>query len=136
MKKGSVLILILFGLAQNSWSQSTDDVFKTDTISKSKNHQFVAVPIIFYTPETNVGFGAGGQLFLLNKKNIYNDRVSNIFFDGIYTSNKQIVIDVIPQIYFGQGDVFLDMSYNLKYIPINFGVLVTKPQTIMKNPMT
>ena len=35
MKKGSILILILFGLVQNTWSQSTDDVFKTDTISKS-----------------------------------------------------------------------------------------------------
>ncbi len=120
MKKGSILILILFVLVQNTWSQSTDDVFKTDTISKSKNYQFVAVPIIFYTPETNVGFGAGGQLFLLNKKNIYNDRVSNIFFDGIYTSNKQIVIDIIPQIYFGQGNVFLDMSYKFKIYPNKF----------------
>ena len=71
MKKRDILILLLSVLTFNSWSQSTDDYFKTDTISKSKSIQFVAVPIIFYTPETDVGFGAGGQLFLLDKKNIY-----------------------------------------------------------------
>ena len=120
MKKRDILILLLSVLTFNSWSQSTDDYFKTDTISKSKSIQFVAVPIIFYTPETDVGFGAGGQLFLLDKKNIYNNRVSNIFFDGIYTSNKQIIFDVIPQIYFRKGDIFLDMSYKFKIYPNKF----------------
>ena len=120
IKKRHILFLFTVVLALSSWGQSTDDFFKTDTIRKSKNIQFVAVPIVFYTPETDVGFGAGGQLFLLNKKNIYNNRVSNIFFDGIYTTNKQIIFDVLPQIYFRKGDMFLDMSYKFKIYPNKF----------------
>ena len=120
MKKRYFIIGLIILLPQLFWGQNPADVIKTDTLVKTKNYQFVAIPIIFYTPETNVGFGGGGQLFMLNNKNIYNDRVSNIFFDAIYTSNKQIIIDVIPQIYFGKGAYFLDMSYKWKIYPNKF----------------
>jgi len=129
MNRGYILSFILFCLFLTARSQSTNDVFKTDTIAKSKSYQFVAVPIIFYTPETNFGFGGGGQLFLLNKKNVYNDRISNIFFDGIYTANKQFILDIIPQIYFGEGDIFMDMSYKYKVYPNSFwGVGIATPE--------
>lgn len=130
MKKVQVLILILFFLTQISWGQNTGNVFKTDTIVKSKNYQFLGIPIVFYTPETGFGFGVGGQVFLLNKKNKYNDRVSNILFDGIYTTNKQLIIDVIPQIYLGEGDYFLDMSYKFKIFPNSFwGIGIDTPES-------
>ena len=130
MKHIHIPILILFFLTLNLWGQNPNDVFKTDTIAKSKNYQFLVVPIVFYTPETDFGFGAGGQLFLLKNKNKYNDRVSNIFFDGIYTTNKQIILDIIPQIYIGKGDYFLDMSYKFKIYPNSFwGVGIDTPDS-------
>lgn len=128
--KNKILILILIFLTLNSWGQNTKDVFKTDTIAKNKNYQLIGIPIIFYTPETNFGFGGGGQLFLLNHKNKYNDRVSNIFIDAIYTTNKQLIFDILPQIYFGKGDYYLDMSYKLKVFPNSFwGIGIDTPDS-------
>lgn len=120
MKRGLLYIFFLIFLISNSWAQNPKDVFKTDTIAKNKNYQLIGVPIIFYTPETNFGFGGGGQLFLLNSKNKYNDRISNIFFDVIFTSNKQTIFDILPQIYFGEGAYYLDMSYKYKIFPNSF----------------
>jgi len=120
MKKNYLLLLVLFFLIQNSWAQDPKDVFKTDTLIKSKKYQFIGIPIIFYTPETNFGFGAGGQVFLLKSKNVYNDRVSNIFFDAIYTSNKQFIFDILPQIYFGKGNYYLDVNFQYKIFPNSF----------------
>ncbi|GGG56594.1 BamA/TamA family outer membrane protein [Bizionia arctica] len=130
MKKLILLILISLFLIPDSYSQTKEDVIKSDTLNKGKKFQFVAIPIIFYTPETSFGFGAGAQIFLLKEKNIYNDRVSNIFVDFIMTSNKQFIVDVIPQIYFGQGNYFLDMSFKWKIFPNNFwGIGNTTPNS-------
>jgi hypothetical protein len=130
MKKLFFFILISFFFIPDTFSQNTDDVIKSDTINKNKEFQFVAIPIIFYTPETSFGFGAGSQIFLLKEKNIYNDRVSNVFVDFIMTSNKQFIIDVIPQIYFGKGDYFLDMNFKWKIFPNDFwGIGNTTPNS-------
>ncbi len=130
MKDRLILILILLLLISKSVGQNTKDVFKTDTIAKNKNYQLIGIPIVFYTPETNFGFGGGGQLFLLKQKNIYNDRVSNIFFDAIYTTNKQIIFDILPQIYFGEGNYYLDMSYKWKIFPNSFwGIGIDTPNS-------
>src|SRR5690606_22155137 len=95
MKKLFFFILICIFFITDGVGQQKDYVIKSDTINTNKKFQFVAIPIIFYTPETSLGFGAGAQVFLLKQKNIYNDRVSNIFVDFIMTSNKQFIIDVI-----------------------------------------
>ena len=134
MKKIVLLFLLLLCFAPNSFGQNKDDVIKSDTINKSKKIQFLAIPIVFYTPETNFGFGGGAQVFLLKQKNIYNDRVSNIFFDVILTSNEQIIVDIIPQIYFGNGDYFLDMNIKWKKFPNNFwGIGVDTPNSNLES---
>ena len=120
MKKLFLVILLSLVFIPDSYSQIKEGIIKSDTINKNKKVQFMAIPIVFYTPETGLGFGAGAQTFLLKQKNIYNDRVSNIFVDFIMTSNKQFIIDVIPQIYFGDGDYFLDMNFKWKIFPNKF----------------
>lgn len=120
MKKITLIIVLFICFSSKGFAQNTKDVIKSDTIIKAKKFQFVAIPIVFYTPETDFGFGGGAQVFLLKQKNIYNDRVSNIFFDVILTSNKQIIVDIIPQIYFGKGDYFLDMNFKWKIFPNSF----------------
>ena len=47
----------------------------TDTLGKDKSLQAVVVPILFSTPETGFGVGAGAQLFFLRQSNIYNARL-------------------------------------------------------------
>ncbi|MEO8934976.1 MAG: BamA/TamA family outer membrane protein [Xanthomarina sp.] len=128
MKKLFFFILMSLFIAQHSYSQTQEGIVKSDTLNKNKKFQFITIPIVFYTPETSFGFGAGAQMFLLKQKNIYNERVSNIFVDVIMTSNKQFIIDVIPQIYFGKGDYFLDMNFKWKIFPNNFwGIGNTTP---------
>lgn len=129
MKKLGLFILFIFFCLPKSFAQTKDDVIKSDTLN-SKKFQFVAIPIIFYTPETNFGFGGGAQVFLLKQKNIYNDRVSNIFFDVVLTSKSQIIVDIVPQIFFGNGDYFLDMNFKWKKFPNNFwGIGNTTPNS-------
>lgn len=114
----SYLLLITF----QAFSQRKDEnnVVKTDTISSTKSHQLIAIPIAFYMPETGFAFGGGGQLFFLDKKNTYKNRLSNVLFSGIYTLNKQLMFEVTPQIYLGEGNYFIDAHYSLEIYPNSF----------------
>ncbi len=118
MKKTTLYILLIFfsftALAQR---KDENNLVKIDTISTTKNYQLIAIPIAFYTPETDFGFGGGGQLFFLNKKNTFKNRLSNVLFSGIYTLNKQIMFEITPQIYFGSGNYFIDAHYLLEVYP-------------------
>ncbi len=52
--------------------------------------QFIPLPIVYYTPETHVGYGLlGAYLFRAGA----NARTSNIDVAAIYTQNHQLVID-------------------------------------------
>ena len=124
-------LLIVF-LSSTVFAQRNNEegFIQTDTIRKGKSIQFVALPIVFYTPETKFGFGGGGQLFLLNKTNEYNQRFSNIFFSVIYTSEKQFIFEATPQIYLGHGDYFIDMFYTYRVFPNSFwGIGPSTPES-------
>lgn len=114
-----ILVFILLFISAMV-AQDAGPVMKSDTLKSGKSLQVVGVPFIFYTPETRLGIGAGAQIFLLNQSNLYNSRLSNIFVSAVYTLNKQLLIDIKPQIYFGDGDYFLDVAFKYKVFPNNF----------------
>ncbi|WP_350286125.1 BamA/TamA family outer membrane protein [uncultured Croceitalea sp.] len=116
---GHILILILIPLVLSAQGRPEEFV-KTDTLGKKKNIKFIGLPIAFYTPETEFGVGGGGQIFLLNNTNEYNQRLSNILFSGIYTTAGQIMFNVTPQIYIGSGDYFIDADYLFEIYPNSF----------------
>jgi len=125
-----LLLIIMLGVCGQLFPQINEDVsnFKTDTIDTGKSLRVIAIPVVFTTPETGFGFGGGAQIFLLNKSNIYNSRLSNVLISGIYTTNKQIMFEVNPQIYFNKGNYFLKASYKLKVFPNSFwGIGNTTP---------
>lgn len=93
---------------------------ETDTINIRKKIQIIGVPLVFYTPETSFGFGAGAQIFFLNKTNIYNSRLSNVFVSAIYTAKKQLMFEARPQIYFNAGNLFLDGYFKYRLFPNSF----------------
>lgn len=102
----------------------------TDTLGKDKSLQAVVVPILFSTPETGFGVGAGAQLFFLRQSNIYNARLSNVFTNVIYTANNQFILDIKPQVYFNRGDFFLDGAYKYKVYPNSFwGIGFNTPES-------
>lgn len=119
--KRLLVILWLFSLGLDSTGQSRDaEFYRTDTLKIRKKVQIIALPVVFYTPETKFGFGAGLQTFFLTQTNIYNSRESNTMFDIIYTTEKQLIVDVIPKIYFNFGNLFLDGSFKYKVFPNSF----------------
>ena len=90
-----VTLLILLPFCQGLLAQDeTDSYVPIDSMAVTKKVRIVGLPIAFFTPETNFGFGGGAQIFLLRKSNVYNLRKSNILVSGIYTLNNQIMVDI------------------------------------------
>ena len=117
----SFLLLILLGICTSLVAQDrSEEYFKTDTLAPSKNVQLLGIPVVFYTPETEFGFGGGAQWFFYHKKNEYNQRVSNILVTAVYTTKNQFLLDAKPQIYFAHGDYYLEGLFKYKVFPNSF----------------
>lgn len=113
---GFILILVLPARGQ----EDKEHLFVTDTVRKDKKVQVIGLPLLFYTPETSFGGGGGGQLFFHNQRNMYNNRVSNLFVAAIYTANQQVSLNLIPQFYFFQGTMYLEGNFIYKIYPTSF----------------
>ena len=118
-----ILILIIFvsifqvvGFGQELQKQA----IKTDTVGKKRKIQIIGLPVVFYTPETQFGFGGGAQFFFKNIKDIINLRESSVLITAIYTSKKQLVVNVIPQFYLIKGNVYIDADLKYKVFPNSF----------------
>ena len=130
MKKG--LLIILYCLISSCLLAQQDQgaVYKFDTLRQGKKLKIIALPVVFSTPETGFGFGAGAQMFLLRKTNIYNARLSNMFVSAIYTTKQQFMFEAKPQIYLDRGDYFLDTILKFRIFPNSFwGIGNLTPET-------
>lgn len=109
--------------------------------SSDSSLDFFGYPYAFYTPETNIAFGAGGMVYFRtsNQKRL---NLSSILLSGYYTINNQYNITLTPEIYFSRNTMistgkinfgkFLDKFYgygsnseeidNPDYFTQNFGV--------------
>ncbi|MGI9546960.1 MAG: BamA/TamA family outer membrane protein [Flavobacteriaceae bacterium] len=125
-----ILTFVLLLAPAFMYSQVEEEAFMaTDTIKTNKKIQLIGLPVVFYTPETEFGFGGGGQLFILGEKARFRNRISNILFTAIYTTQKQIVFEVLPEIYLGSGNYFIDMRYRFEIFPNSFwGIGPTTPE--------
>ena len=121
MKRSLLLLCVGVFVAFSGLAQDNDrGLMRSDTLNNSKKVKLIGVPIIFSTPETDFGFGGGGQLFFLSKNNTFKSRQSNILFTGIYTLNEQFIFEASPQLYFGEGLYYLDGFYQMKIYPNQF----------------
>jgi hypothetical protein len=71
------------------------------------------VPIIFYTPENQVGLGAGLMSSWL-MKGAFADRPSNVTLYGVYTTRKQTILGLSHELHFAD-DRFV-FAQELRYI--------------------
>lgn len=124
MKRRLVLhiIFLLFLAPSLLYAQESGEeaIIKTDTLRRQKKLQIVALPVVFYTPETQFGFGGGGQLFLLSENARFHNRISNVLVTAIYTTNEQLIFEALPEIYLGKGNYFIDASYRFEIYPNSF----------------
>ncbi|WP_066630970.1 BamA/TamA family outer membrane protein [Labilibacter marinus] len=106
---------------------------ETDTLG-FKNVSTLLVPIAFYSPETNFAFGGGGQMFFKTRRSNSQVLNSTILASAIYTLNKQLIIEVQPQLYFNYENYFLDTKFRYKVFPNQFwGVGPSTPDLSEEN---
>ena len=129
MGRGIHILVVICGLSFSLFAQQGQKaVYQFDTLAKGKSLKIIALPVVFSTPETGFGFGAGAQMFLLRKTNIYNARLSNMFVSAIYTTKKQFMFEAKPQIYLDRGGYFLDTVLKYRIFPNSFwGIGNTTP---------
>ena len=89
------LLLLLFTAAATevqaqSEAQAQDSVVWVD-------RSWTALPSLFYSPQTRIGGGGSVRFF---PKRIQGSRPTNILFSVIYTARKQMVISLVPDIFF------------------------------------
>jgi outer membrane protein assembly factor BamA len=98
------LVLILSLLLAARW------VVAQDTISAERPNRFkiVALPVLFYTPDTRFGFGAGGlTTFNFPSDSLYARR-SSATLGVVYTQLKQILIYVPFQLFPHNADYWIN----------------------------
>ena len=93
-------------------SQVGDDLIDRD--------DFTIIPILFYTPETTVGFGVGGQGTFYTKGSSVRTRPSSLFFSGVYTARSQLLLTAEPKIYFNDESFLLEGKFLFKIFPDYF----------------
>lgn len=110
------LIFVLLLVSLNIYGQENaqkDRIVQTDTVKLASSVQSLFIPVVFYSPETELAFGAGGQVFFRTKGSSSETRLSNIFVSAVYTLRKQLFIDLKPQVYFNNESYYFDGA--LKY---------------------
>ena len=113
-----LLFLVVATVARGQ--EDEEHLFRTDTLEVNKKVQIIGLPLLFYTPETSFGGGGGMQLFFNNQRNLYNNRVSNLFASAIYTVNRQLSINLKPQFYFFDGTMYLEGDFLYRIYPNSF----------------
>jgi len=75
--------------------------------------RLIAIPFVYYTPETKLAFGGGGVLTFRAGRRKAETRASSIWAFGTYNLAKQFQVVVKPEIYLSRNSFFL--SGNLRY---------------------
>ncbi len=129
----SILLLFLSLVCSGQNSDIKEQAVQSDTIAY-RNVSTLLVPIAFYSPETNFAFGGGMQMFFKTGKSNSEVLNSTVLASAIYTLNKQLIVEVQPQIYFNYEKYFLDTKFRYKVFPNLFwGIGPNTPKTAEEN---
>jgi outer membrane protein assembly factor BamA len=75
--------------------------------------RLIAIPFLYYSPETKLAFGGGGVLTFRAGRKKAETRASSVWAFGTYNLARQFQVVVKPEIYFSRNSFFL--SGNLRY---------------------
>lgn len=90
--------------------KAQEDSNEPDTVGVGGINWF-AYPYVFFTPETNWAFGAGGVISLkLSDK--FKSKPSSITASGYYTINNQYDITIQPEMYFLEDKIKIWSKFN------------------------
>ncbi|AHM60513.1 outer membrane protein [Flammeovirgaceae bacterium 311] len=111
----AALALVLLGIcfSYQSSANSTTTTYLTDTTLQKQKGSWVALPVLYYSPETRLGFGVLGMHLFKPRGADTLTRTSNIQAYVLYTINKQLLISPRYTIFFPQDKYTL--QGNLAY---------------------
>ena len=81
--------------------ESSNETVQIDTLDYNRV-TFIAVPLLFYLPETNLGFGGASNLSLHWKYQDRSERPTQFTIGAAYTLNKQLLTYMAYNIYLPQ----------------------------------
>ena len=114
MKKINIILLLIFSTFCFSFGQN--EVESKDTTA-TKSYSFVPLPLVYFTPETNWGFGAGAFLAFRFKGQSKKVPPSQLTIGFAYTLEKQILSYLPYQFFLNDGKLKLygELGY-YKYV--------------------
>lgn len=99
----------------------------TDSV-ESKNFDYYAYPIVFYSPETNLAFG-GMSIFYFRLSGMPMSKPSKVTGIGYYTINSQYNFILEPMIYLPENNYYIPARINYgKFIDKFYGVGNNTPE--------
>jgi hypothetical protein len=100
--------------------------------STDNGFNWMAYPYIFYTPETDLAFGAGGILYFYLTPE-YKSKASTITPSFYYSINNQYEIVIMPDLYFGKNEYHIMSDFRFgKFIDKYYGIGNNTPE--IENP--
>ncbi len=112
---GIILLAIIFGSA-GLWAEE-----KKQPADSACKKRIVAAPLIYYTPETRLAFGAaGGLIFRLGDCKNSTTRPSSISPLVIYTQEKQFKTLLKTELYFKKNKYRLETEIKMEKYPNRF----------------
>jgi len=88
--------------------------------SSSDKPYFIVLPVVYYTPETRVAFGAAGEYNFSFDGGARDTRPSSLGFIFIYTQNRQTQLEMKPEIYLPRDGYSIDGGLKYELMPQNF----------------
>lgn len=98
-RKSCLLYLLLAFTVSQTFGQELALDYRHIEPEVEKKYDFIAIPLIFYLPETRLGFGAASNLSLHWKNQDVDERPTQFTIGAAYTLNKQLLSYISYQIY-------------------------------------
>ena len=119
-KRTSLLVLLSIFILITSVGSGLGEEKKDKEKKKDKRISTVVLPIIFYMPETRLGFGGGGLLTYRAKNSPEEARPSSLYFQAYYTQNKQWGIELKPEVYLNNEAYLINGYFKMSKFPNKF----------------
>lgn len=95
-----ILLVLYFLLFFTSWSKAQDSI-------SSKNRSFIALPFVYYTPESGWAFGAGTGYYF-RSDTFQSTKYSQVMAGIAYTTMNQALFYITPSIFLKRNKAFIN----------------------------
>jgi outer membrane protein assembly factor BamA len=119
------LVLCLFGFVSAlsplpSAAQGAKKAQVPDQTLTTYGRRLLAIPIVYYTPETSLAFGAGGVYTFRLGVHKEQTRPTSLWMFLVYTLKKQLQAKFMPEVYFANNDYVLNGTLKFEKFPQKF----------------